>query len=501
MSAQSLKIELESKFDVVCFYDLADAMLRHGSIFEIFKKHHQAVYHNRQRLVFYTNYEPSQLVLNHLQRAAANIDISNCFIVVCSPHNLQLNLQTANCQYGTGDDAIQWHSCCAMQTTPINEEQIYPFENFCTLPFGFLTVENRNLISPCCKYSGHVGVLEHDHLQQVFFNDQMSQLRSDIKNGQRHHNCKICWDTEDSGSISMRQHFINKYGSQCDQEWVDDPRIRDLTIVPTNLCNFKCRICNPDASSKIAVEELKFSTNAAQKEKLKNLITPTTQTDSIILDQIFQIATDLEFLHILGGEPFLWQELDCLLEKLIATGHAQHIQIEFNTNASMFPVNIINKLLKFKSVEILISLDDIRERFELQRGGSWHEILKNIKAFKKLTSSSFSIKFVLTVNVQNLLYLDQLIDFCSALNVEVIWCFLETPQYLSIDHVTDTVKQRVREKYTNHADPQLQAIAQRVIKNQAVSGDAFLNYMKKLDQRRGQNSSTVLKEIVDAMSS
>jgi molybdenum cofactor biosynthesis enzyme MoaA len=500
MSESSLKTELASQYDVVCFYDLADAVSQHGSVFKIFKKHYQATYHDRQRLIFYTSCDPSQLVLDHLQRAAARIDISNYFIIVCSPNDLTHKLQQSNNKYGTDDVAISWHKCLPVVSKEIDDRNIYPFESFCTLPFGFLTVENKNLLSPCCKYLGHVGHLQQDSLYQVFFNSQMQQLRQDIKNGQRHHNCKICWDTEDSGSISMRQHFINKYGHQCDQEWVDNPRIRDLTIMPTNLCNFKCRICNPDASSKIAVEELNFTTDGKQKERLKNLIKPTTVTDAIIVDQIFQIASDIQFLHILGGEPFMWSELEQLVKRLIDTGHAKHIQLEFNTNASVFPTDIIDQLQQFDAVEILISLDDINERFELQRGGAWPLVLQNIRAFKQLTSATFRIKFVVTVNIQNLLYLDQLVDFCSALDVEVIWCFLETPEYLSIDFVTDTVKQLVRGKYTNHPNLELQSIAQRMSKTAAVSGAAFLNHMQKLDQRRGQNSATVLKEIFDAMS-
>ena len=157
--------------------------------------------------------------------------------------------------------------------------------------------------------------------------------------------------------------------------------------------------------------------------------------------------------------------------------------------------------MKFKSVLILISIDDINERFEIQRGGRWNQVSRNIQTFKNLKSPTFDVKIAPTVNIQNLLYLDQLVDFCENLDLEIVWCFLESPQYLSIDFITTAAKNIAYQKYINHPEPELQAIAQRVNQFQPINDNLFLTYMKKLDQRRGQDSSVVLEEIFNAMSS
>lgn len=498
MNVEELKAEVNLKFDVLCFYDLADVMTSHGEIFKIFNRHYCCEYQPDQRLVFYTSSNPSQLVLNHLQRAATKIDISNYFIIICSPHDITLKLSAANNKYGNDNVDIQYYFCSLDQTNVVNVDKIYPFDTFCPAPFGMLAVSSTNLVAPCCKYQEITGSFNLDSLH----NEKIIQLRADIKNGQRHKNCKICWDVEDQGGHSLRQHFINKHMELCDRAWIDNVGLRDLTISPGNLCNFKCRICKPTASSSIAVEELKFSDDIERSQNLKIILKKYSgNNNQLTADKILQTSSLLTNLHILGGEPFLWQDLDYLLSNLIDIGVAKNIEIEFNTNGSKFPTDVVDNLLKFKSVEILISIDDIEQRFELQRGGTWSQVLKNIQSFNKLRSPTFKVKIAPTVNIQNLLYLDQLVNFCSSLDLEIVWWYLETPEFFSINNTTQTTKNLAYKKYAEHPNAELRAIANRVLQSAPVNGKLFLDYMKKLDQRRGQNSSTVLKEIFDAMSS
>ena len=94
-----------------------------------------------------------------------------------------------------------------------------------------------------------------------------------------------------------------------------------------------------------------------------------------------------------------------------------------------------------------------------------------------------------------------MVNFCDNLDLEIVWCFLESPQHLSIDFITTAAKKIAYQKYINHPEPQLQAIAQRVNQSKPINDNLFLAYMKKIDQRRGQDSSVVLEEIFNAMSS
>jgi sulfatase maturation enzyme AslB (radical SAM superfamily) len=139
----------------------------------------------------------------------------------------------------------------------------------------------------------------------------------------------------------------------------------------------------------------------------------------------------------------------------------------------------INKLHKFKYVEILISIDDIGQRFEIQRGGSWEQVLKNIKSFKEEQSSKFMVRLSPAINIQNLLYLDQLVDFSSLFDLQIVWSYLDTPEFFSINNTTQTTKNLVYKKYANHHNDELRSIAARVINSKPVDGTIFLDYMKK----------------------
>ena len=90
------------------------------------------------------------------------------------------------------------------------------------------------------------------------------------------------------------------------------------------------------------------------------------------------------------------------------------------------------------------------------------------------------------MNIQNLLYLDQLVDFAGQENVGIVWWYLEDPSYLCIDNVTQSVKDLVYKKYHDHPTLELQKISNRVQLTKPVSGQEFINYMNQLDQRREQ---------------
>ena len=121
--------------------------------------------------------------------------------------------------------------------------------------------------------------------------------------------------------------------------------------------------------------------------------------------------------------------------------------------------------------------------------------------FNSIQTSAITVKVIPTVNIQNVLYLDQLMNFLNQFEFGVVWWYLEYPTYLSIDNIPDRVKKLIHEKYHNHAQSELQSIAQRVLTSAPVSGQEFLQYINKLDGRRKQNFEFAHKEIFDAISS
>jgi MoaA/NifB/PqqE/SkfB family radical SAM enzyme len=207
----------------------------------------------------------------------------------------------------------------------------------------------------------------------------------------------------------------------------------------------------------------------------------------------------LEFLDFYGGEPFLLKQLPKLLKKATETNDSSHIKLHFATNGSVFPANLIPYFQKFKLVNLSISIDNIKEKFEFERGGSWLEIENNIARLKNENTVNFNIGLTPTVNIQNVLYLDELFNWADTKGLNVLLNFLDGPQYMNIDFMTADAKELVIKKYQTHSRPELQKIARRVINSAGSDGKAFVQYMKNLDKLRSQNFLDSHKEIAITM--
>ena len=499
MLIETLKKELEDLFEIVAFIDLSDVRKKHRSVFDVFKLFYKAVYDDNQRLVLYTQHDPEQEFLDHIQRAASRIDISNFFILIVCPHDIQEKLKTANKKYGNDDVFIKSLIRPLADTGSFVDKNFYKIETLCPLPFSQMHVNNSGKTFPCCKFNGHTGDLSGSTLQDEFHRDKIVSIRNQMLDGKFPDGCSVCWENEKTGTTSFRQLAMQKYGDALDQEWIDDIQLRDLTWSPASLCNFTCRICDSRFSSSIAVEEIKFSTDPEHRLRLKNQIKIDSDKNIKLIESLKSLK-NLEFLHVLGGEPFIWPNLPKMIDTLISEGISDRINLEFNTNGSIYPEDQISKIIEnFKSVEVLLSIDNIGKKFEIERGGRWDDVSQNIIRFANLRSNKIKIKLAVTVNLQNVLYLDEILNYAGNLGIEILWWYLETPEFLCIDYPTEKVKEIVVSKYRSHKNRELRKIAERVSCSTPSDGRSFLDYAQKLDQRRGQNFSVSHKEIYEYM--
>lgn len=501
MVSEDLRQILSREFDLVCFVDLADVRQKHGSIFRLFSDVRSACFQPKQRLVFYTSHDPEQAFLDHIQRAAVRIDISNYFILIVCPWDITDKLARANNKFKGDKQTIQSSVQNLEHTKPFEASGYAQIDTLCPLPFSQISINARGSVLPCCKFTTFVGNLHKNTLPEIFFGDQLDIVRKQMLSANRPKQCGTCWQNESKGTTSLRQLAMAQHGDLLDQNWLDDPQIRNISWAPSALCNFKCRICKPDFSSKIAAEELQFSQDHNQRKILRALIKSANspeQTTELI--ESFDGVDHLRDLHILGGEPFLWPQLAHLIDRLIDQDVAQHTTIRLNTNCSVFPDDRLVPIIEnFRAVEILLSIDNVGERFEIERGGCWPDVLINAKKFASLQSSKVQIKLVPTINLQNVLYLDDVLALSKSLGVGIVWWYLETPVFLCIDNSTEETKRLIIEKYKTHQEPELQKIASRILISPKCDGKEFLDYTKKMDLRRSQSFCRTHREVYEAM--
>lgn len=500
LTVDQLKLNLSKQYDIVLFADLADAIDQHGSAYRLLKSIHQLKFQPNQRIIFYSSHEPNQLIIDHLQLAVAKIDISNWFITIYSPHDITDKLVQANKKYGFDDHAIQWSLIDLESTKRLDYDKLHDNKHLCFLPFNSIDLHYGLNAKPCCKYRKSIGDASTQTLKEIMSGDEVKQLREQFRKGIKPTGCQYCWNLEDSGNVSLRQHFLSRFRDDGDLYHVDNPQVRHVSISPGITCNFKCRICSSNDSSAIAAEDIKFSNNLDEKNRLMLYIKNNASVDLDIYSKMFDpILPTLESLHILGGEPLLIKNLLGLVDYIIETGHHTHIQLNIQSNGSTWSDHFISQAIKFQKVEVLLSIDDLGNRFEIQRGGSWTEVDNNIKRWASYKTDNFIIKISPTVNIQNVLYLDQLIDYCDSNQLDIVWTYLESPKSLCIDNMTKHAKKLVYQKYHNHHNSELQSIATRMLDHTTTDGTEFINLMTMFDRRRNVNFQLSHLEIFNAM--
>jgi MoaA/NifB/PqqE/SkfB family radical SAM enzyme len=494
MSPEQLKFDLDSKFEVLCFVDLADIGQSISAVYKIFNGHYEKSFEPTQRLVFYSEHIPDNKLITHIQNAADLVDISRCFILICCPAN------SSNLFQPIDKFDIEHYP---VDVTSNSLPSILPTisDTMCSYPWMHLAIMNSGQVRPCCVSSDIVGSVTEQTLQDIFKSPQMDTLRNELLSGNKPSGCSKCWQEESQNIPSVRQWKLKYTGKQLYSDWIDNPTIHSIDFRPSNVCNFKCRICNPTNSSLIAAEQLSFATNVEKITKLKqiNIEGKWFDNDNQFITQLVNLLPSLENIDFYGGEPFLLKQLPLLLKKATETNHAKHIRLHFNTNGSVYPTNLIPYFQKFKLVDLSFSIDDMHERFEFQRGGSWNEVESNIEMFKNESTVNFNIAVMTTVNIQNILYLEELFDWADQKKYEIHLNVLDSPQHLNIDFMTNSAKKLVVDRYQTHFRPELQNISQRIMNSPGSNGKDFVLYMQELDQRRKQNFSDSHNEIAIAM--
>ena len=123
-------------------------------------------------------------------------------------------------------------------------------------PFTGLASREDGAVKVCCR-SHPIGDIQEETLEQIWNNDTMQRIRHQVLNSERPPECAPCFNLEDQGVESLRQRHIkgeipeariNLYPNTPLQE-VMPFEFPTMEIKLNNLCNLKCRMCNPTDST------------------------------------------------------------------------------------------------------------------------------------------------------------------------------------------------------------------------------------------------------------
>ena len=383
-------------------------------------------------------------------------------------------------------------------------------DNFCVMPFvhGFVT---PNIISPCCAYTDKIKL---NSKQQYWTSEQLKNIQKNMLDNVRDDGCQICWQKEDRGFSSLRQHSNEIYAKELKEvkegKIPSNPMYLDLRL--GNLCNLKCRMCISEWSSQIAGEIL-------ENPNEDWIDTPTQKViglDDDTWETIEKWIPYVKRVFMTGGEPTIIQRNLDYIDKIIESDYAKEVELIFTTNATNINQKFIEKSKLFKSVSFNVSIDAVGGLANYIRNPSdWKTIEGNMQ---KLYNAGMGVSFNTTIQWLNMTRLNEIFSYLKKCNIGFggVWFQLVTdPYYLDPIFAPKFMKQKcindieefLLDPYLNddkHSDILSGQLKTSLIetKNFLISNldnvkhtAQFLKRMQILDRLRGQDIFQVLPEL------
>jgi radical SAM protein with 4Fe4S-binding SPASM domain len=333
---------------------------------------------------------------------------------------------------------------------------------FCPMPFTHENIKQEGKVSACWRYPDRIGDYRNNSLEEIWNNEPIKQLRSDLLNGEKPDGCRSCWDLEASGSTSTRQ--------QCQQTWdfvteehvrkhVNDDysyplhQLRSVEIRFDNICNLMCRHCSPDYSSKWEVAVKKDN---ALMEKMVEYGTYRKDAKHVKLNQemideiSLKLAPNLKEIMIAGGEPLYHDKHYQFLENL--QPYAKNIRLSYNTNLNTLEYkgkSILDLWKNFKKLWIRVSIDGEPGTYEYVRAaGNLDKVEENIKILNN-TLPNADISATCTVNLYNITRLVDVLEYYTSLDVYFHTSLVQYPKALNIKLLPKHLKEKVTQDVNN----------------------------------------------------
>lgn len=323
---------------------------------------------------------------------------------------------------------------------------------FCPVPWKHTAINNNGDFRMCVQANTHRperGVLTTDDKLQKMRVDSHSitdsrnasllkEVRKDMLEGNRSRHCLRCNREDDANQRSRRDLEINlnfKEFTLEDAQAVtaedgsikhEDVDITSSDIRLSNFCNLKCRMCGPTESHSwyddwTMIKSEKFESHGTHLELEKGAknrfhikgVNPFAWVNNVDIYEMFSKQTPgMREIHISGGEPLIIQEHYKLLETYVKEGVAKNIKLDYNTNFTNIPQKFLDIWPNFREVDVGGSIDGYGPLNDYIRAPSKFSALeKTINTLDKKSSSNVRPWFTHTVQIQNIFYITELIQW------------------------------------------------------------------------------------------
>jgi len=373
-------------------------------------------------------------------------------------------------------------------------------------PFTGLATREDGAVKACCR-SHPVGYIQDSSLEEIWNNSTMQRIRKQVLNDDRPPECAPCFALEDQGVESLRQRHIkgeipeariNLYPNTPLQE-VMPFEFPTMEIKLNNLCNLKCRMCNPTDSTSWndweQVEEFYDKENNFIADNVRKLnLVRKPYLDKFednpnwwaSFEKLLPYFRRVEFA---GGEPLMDPQHFRILDMLKPYGH--QIELKYATNGTTLGISkgrtVHEYWPHFRSVAVNVSIDGLGDVYDYIRGNSnWSQVVANIKEIQTIPNVTRIVGAV-AVQVSNVLILDKMIEyFLNELGIVFYTNMVNYPNVLSIQVLPQKLKMdaiiKLAGVYNRIGDFELvkkHPMLLNLTQNQIMG---VLNYLKANDQ-------------------
>jgi len=319
----------------------------------------------------------------------------------------------------------------------------------CILPWMHLYGDVKGDYKLCCHiYSKHKVGDYNQPISTIFNNNEYKKTRLQMLNGEIPESCKqTCYDIEELGGESNRQQVNKRFDnfSKLQKYTKDDGSVPNnpiyLDIRFGNKCNFKCRICGPEASSTWFKDSNKISIFKNASRQLADYYTDSPD----FWEYLAKIKKTIKYFYFAGGEPLIMDGHYKLLKWLIDNNKTD-VELTYNTNLSTLTYkhhNIFDLWERFEKISLWPSIDGYEKHCAYSRTNfNWDAFEHNLSKVKKYVST-----ISCTTSIYSILTTPELIGHMKSYGISTYLSILDTPTYFDMRLLPDNVKNKINKKF------------------------------------------------------
>ena len=373
------------------------------------------------------------------------------------------------------------------------------YKHRCLLPFHHIAVRPDSRVFPCCQFRWENTPkdldLSHD---DVFNHPFMQQLRESMIKDEYVAGCSSCYEQEKltNGKSSMRLNFINDgLGTKIPE----NPVLTHIDLALSNVCNNRCRMCNPGLSTNWYSDAIKLGLDFFDVN-LKDGISGVKYSKNLF--DIYDFSK-LRHIKLIGGEPLMEEKK---FIEILNKCNLSQLKIFLTTNTTMIPSEALNDLLKqckFLSVNLSVDAYGSLNSF-LRKGSQWETVEKVIDWFaenhprnKRTYVNLFSVISIYNVNI--FYKLEEYIKHRYSDKIGIEWRMVQGRDWLKCFNLPFEVKHRILSNLKDKVDDYTYKMVENEMMKKPGNLNSFLEIDNKLNNIRSEHWKDHNPELYDML--